>query len=228
MSDPFTDPQQNKEEEADPHFEPVIRLTDQVEVKTHEEDEDVTFKMRAKLFRFDSQAMEWKERGTGELRLLTHREHKKVRLVMRRDKTLKVCANHLITPDMKLQPNIGSDRSWVYRCHADVSEGEPTTETFAIRFGNSDNANLFKEAFIQAQETNAGLSGKTSEAAATVDSKEPTTEANDTKEEEATSGESKVEAETVPETKPEDAVQAEADKAEEDGATEESKDGETA
>jgi hypothetical protein len=50
---------------------------------------------RAKLFRFDAESSEWKERGTGDVRLLSHRETKKVRLVMRRDKTLKVCANHV-------------------------------------------------------------------------------------------------------------------------------------
>ena len=50
---------------------------------------------RAKLFRFDSSSSEWKERGTGDVRLLQHKETKKVRLVMRRDKTLKVCANHM-------------------------------------------------------------------------------------------------------------------------------------
>lgn len=50
---------------------------------------------RAKLFRFDGSSSEWKERGTGDVRLLKHKESKKVRLVMRRDKTLKVCANHL-------------------------------------------------------------------------------------------------------------------------------------
>lgn len=50
---------------------------------------------RAKLFRFAADASEWKERGTGDVRLLQSKETKKVRLVMRRDKTLKVCANHL-------------------------------------------------------------------------------------------------------------------------------------
>lgn len=49
---------------------------------------------RAKLFRFDKEAKEWKERGTGDVRLLQHKSQGKVRLVMRRDKTLKVCANH--------------------------------------------------------------------------------------------------------------------------------------
>ena len=35
----------SQEEENDPHFEPVIKLTEQVETKTGEEDEDVRFKM---------------------------------------------------------------------------------------------------------------------------------------------------------------------------------------
>lgn len=39
---------------------------------------------------------------------------------------------------MKLKENIGSDRSWVYTATADVSEGVPTVETLAIRFGNSE------------------------------------------------------------------------------------------
>lgn len=94
--------------------------------------------MRAKLFRFDSESKEWKERGTGDVRLLKHKESSKVRLVMRRDKTLKVCANHYVLPSMKLSPNVGSDRSWVWNVAADVSDGEPTAETLAIRFANSD------------------------------------------------------------------------------------------
>lgn len=55
------------------------------------------FKMRAKLFKFVSTTSEWKERGTGDVRLLKHKENGKTRLVMRRDKTLKVCANHYST-----------------------------------------------------------------------------------------------------------------------------------
>lgn len=50
--------------------------------------------MRAKLFKFDRDSREWKERGTGDVRLLKHKDNGKTRLVMRRDKTLKVCANH--------------------------------------------------------------------------------------------------------------------------------------
>lgn len=54
-----------------------------------------TLPRRAKLFRFAKADLEWKERGTGDVRLLARKDTKKVRLVMRRDKTLKVCANHI-------------------------------------------------------------------------------------------------------------------------------------
>ncbi|CAD6576552.1 MAG: hypothetical protein ASARMPREDX12_007928 [Alectoria sarmentosa] len=144
-------------ESPDVHFEPVVHLTEKVETKTNEEAEEQTFKMRAKLFKFDRESREWKERGTGDVRLLKHKENKKTRLVMRRDKTLKVCANHYVVPDMKLSPNVGSDRSWVWNAAADVSEGEPEPQTLAIRFANSENANLFKEAFIKAQQENEAL-----------------------------------------------------------------------
>lgn len=93
---------------------------------------------RAKLFRFDKAGNEWKERGTGDVRLLQHRDTLKIRLVMRRDKTLKVCANHLIAESMKLAPNVGSDRSWVYNVLADISDGEPKAELLAIRFANAE------------------------------------------------------------------------------------------
>lgn len=81
-------------EEPDVDFKPVVHLTEKVDTKTNEELEEQTFKMRAKLFKFDRDTREWKERGTGDVRLLKHKENGKTRLVMRRDKTLKVCANH--------------------------------------------------------------------------------------------------------------------------------------
>ena len=43
-----------------------------------------------------------------------------------------------VVPEMKLSPNVGSDRSWVWNAAADVSEGEPEASTLAIRFANSE------------------------------------------------------------------------------------------
>ena len=39
---------------------------------------------------------------------------------------------------MKLSPNVGSDRSWVWNAAADVSEGEAEAVTLAIRFANAE------------------------------------------------------------------------------------------
>ncbi len=77
---------------------------------------------------------------------------------------------------MKLSPNVGSDRSWVWNAAADVSEGEPEAQTLAIRFANPESkflpslvstdiniitdAKLFKEAFIKAQQDNDALFAK--------------------------------------------------------------------
>ena len=138
------------EAEVDVHFEPLVHL-EKVEVKTNEEDEEVMFKVRAKLFRFHADTQEWKERGTGDVKFLKHKETKKTRVLMRRDKTLKICANHLVQGDYELKPNIGSDRSWVYTVTADISEGEPEAQTLAIRFGNKENADKFKEHFDEAK-----------------------------------------------------------------------------
>lgn len=139
------------EEEAEVHFEPLVHL-ERVDVKTNEEDEEVLFKIRAKLFRFHADTKEWKERGTGDVKFLKHKATKKTRILMRRDKTLKICANHLVQKDYELKPNIGSDRSWVYTVTADVSEGEPEAQTLAIRFGSKENADKFKEWFEKAKE----------------------------------------------------------------------------
>jgi Ran-binding protein 1 len=49
-----------------------------------------------------------------------------------------------VVPEMKLSPNVGSDRSWVWNAAADVSEGEPEAVTLAIRFANSESEDFPK------------------------------------------------------------------------------------
>ncbi|XP_054938625.1 ran-specific GTPase-activating protein-like, partial [Physeter macrocephalus] len=104
---------------------------------------------RAKLFRFASEndLPEWKVRGTGDVKLLKHKEKGTIRLLMRRDKTLEICANHYITPMMELKPNVGSDRAWVWNTHADFADECPKQELLAIRFLNAENAQKFKTKF---------------------------------------------------------------------------------
>ena len=135
-----------------PQFEPIIPLPDKIDVKTGEEDEEVIFSHRAKLYRFVADDKQWKERGVGDIKLLRNRQSGKMRVLMRRDQVLKICANHQITIDMKLQPNAGSDRSWVWNTLADFSEQECKAEQLAVRFKSEDIAKQFKEKFEECQE----------------------------------------------------------------------------
>ena len=164
------------EEEAQVEFQPLVKL-DEVKTNTMEEDEEVTFKMRAKLFRWESDSWEkevklWKERGTGDLKLLKHKETGKVRMLMRREKTMKICANFFLSPTIELKENAGSDRSWVWQC-MDFSEEKQEVSVLAIRFANSENATKFKEAFEE---------GKASHSKAT-DGAAPPSEKKEEKEE---------------------------------------------
>ena len=135
-----------------PHFEPVIPLPDKIEVKTGEEGEEVLFSHRAKLYRFVADDKQWKDRGVGDIKLLKNKESERIRVLMRRDQVKKLCANHQITEDMRLQPNAGSDRSWVWSTLADFSEQECRAEQLAVRFKTEEIANQFKEKFEECQE----------------------------------------------------------------------------
>jgi hypothetical protein len=122
----------------------------EVEVRTGEEDEDAVFKQRCKLYRYMSDTNEWKEKGTGEIKLLSHKQNAGVfRLLMRRDQVLKLCVNHRITSDLKFE--IFNEKQ--VRWHAeDYSEGGAGRhEMLAARFKNESDAKKFKEECENAQ-----------------------------------------------------------------------------
>ncbi|XP_062181062.1 ran-binding protein 1 homolog a-like [Phragmites australis] len=132
-----------EEEDTGAPVAPIVRL-EEVAVTTGEEDEDVLLDMKAKLYRFDKDGNQWKERGTGTVKLLKHKESGKVRLVMRQAKTLKICANHIVISTTKMQEHAGSDKSCVWHA-ADFADGELKEEMFAIRFGSVENCKKFKD-----------------------------------------------------------------------------------
>ena len=63
---------------------------------------------------------------------------------------MKIICNHVVDPRIELEPNVGSDRSWVWSAW-DFSSGELEDTIFAIRFGNSDGAKEYKAAFEKAK-----------------------------------------------------------------------------
>ncbi|RHY33216.1 hypothetical protein DYB32_001797, partial [Aphanomyces invadans] len=149
-------------EEPQAYFEPVVKLNE-VEVVSGEEDEEVLYTTRAKLFDFRETLLNkgtgektWCERGVGNVRFLKHKEAGKVRLLMRQEKTLKILINHLVESRATLSANMGSDRAWVWTCY-DFSEGVVEPKTFALRFTSAENAQAFKEAHDEAKKTNKVL-----------------------------------------------------------------------
>ena len=119
--------------------------------------QDVLVNLRSKLFIFGETLLDkgtgtksWRERGIGQAKILRHKEHGRIRLLMRQEKTMKVIANHAIDHRIKLETNAGSDRSWVWSAF-DFADGELVETVFALRFADSDIANEFKTAFESAQ-----------------------------------------------------------------------------
>jgi len=142
------------DDEPNVSFEPVVQLPDNVEVKTGEEDEDVLYCQRAKLYRFvDS---EWKERGIGDVKLLRHLSTGIVRIVMRRERVLKLCLNHRISAALTLQPMPNTQgKAWTWHADDFSDSAEPTHDKFSIRFKTEDVAAEFKEAFDRVKNVEA-------------------------------------------------------------------------
>uniref|UniRef100_A0A1A7Y538 E3 SUMO-protein ligase RanBP2 n=1 Tax=Iconisemion striatum TaxID=60296 RepID=A0A1A7Y538_9TELE len=149
-----TDEEQDvtQDEERDgQYFEPVVPLPDLVELSTGEENEQVVFSYRAKLYRYDKEAKQWKERGIGDLKILQNYNTKQVRLIMRRDQVLKICANHRIAPVMRLEPMKGAEKAWVWSALDFAEDGEGKMEQLAVRFKLQETANSFKQVFEEAK-----------------------------------------------------------------------------
>ncbi|KAK6943467.1 Ran binding domain [Dillenia turbinata] len=132
-----------EDEDTGAQVAPIIKL-EEVAVTTGEEDEDAILDLKAKLYRFDKDGTQWKERGVGTVKLLKHKESGKVRLVFRQSKTLKICANHLVLPTMSVQEHSGNDKSCVWHA-TDFADGELKEELFCIRFASVENCKSFME-----------------------------------------------------------------------------------
>ena len=147
---PLQSPELYHEEETNVYFEPLVHLPDDYEVKTGEEDEEVLYVHRAKLYRFHDG--EWKDRGLGDVKLLRHRTTRRTRILMRREQVLKLCLNHQVAPELELKPMAGADGcAWVWHAE-DFADGSSTHEQFAIRFKTAQDAEEFKAVFDGAKE----------------------------------------------------------------------------
>ncbi|KAI6187185.1 RanBD1 domain-containing protein [Aphelenchoides besseyi] len=126
---------------------PNVELPSLVEQRTGEENEDILFQSRARVYRYVPESREVKERGTGELKILKHKETKKVRVLMRRDQTYKLCANFNIPQGFSPTFSKGRESTLVWTC-TDFSETDEHPDgdqmTMLCRFKDKEAATEFK------------------------------------------------------------------------------------
>ncbi|XP_053303162.1 E3 SUMO-protein ligase RanBP2 isoform X2 [Pleuronectes platessa] len=133
----------------DIHFERIVSLPE-VETRTGEEDEEILFKERAKLYRFDRDLSQWKERGVGDLKILFHPSKHFYRILMRQEQVLRVCANHNITEAMELKPMPVSANALTWTA-TDYSDGHGEVEQLAAKFITAKIAESFEKTFRKCQ-----------------------------------------------------------------------------
>ena len=149
---------------------PSVTLDVKENITTGEEEEETLYSQRSKLLRWakneeeEGPAGEWKERGTGDVKLLKNKASGLVRLLMRQEKTMKIVANHYVVGNAgafySLKPNAGSDKIWVWLAQ-DYAEGEMAVEQFALKFGTPEKAKSFYDAFEEAKTINAAAATAT-------------------------------------------------------------------
>ncbi|KAK6053459.1 RanBP1 domain protein, partial [Cooperia oncophora] len=137
----------DEEYEPDVHFAPVVPLPDLVDVKTGEEEEQVVFVARAKLFRFIKETKENKERGVGDLKILRNPKNNAHRVVMRREQS---DANFAYLPTIELNEKKGMPNvyNWICRDYSESNEG--VDEIFTAKFKTAEIAKEFHDKFKEA------------------------------------------------------------------------------
>lgn len=140
-------------------FKPIANLS-LVEVRTMEENEDVLFQTRSKLFVYIKEDIYggevrknwWKERGLGDLKVLKDRTTSNCRLLMRQEKTLKICLNHMISPLTNLQP--GMEDKFLSFFAVDFADEKVKEDMFLLKFPSKEVAEKFKQHFDEAKAFN--------------------------------------------------------------------------
>jgi Ran-binding protein 1 len=110
---------------------------------------------KAKLYRYREE--EWKERGTGKLKFLQHNSTHMIRMVVRAEKTGRVCLNHkVIKKDIfcELKKNLTENKAWMWMANNDYSDGAASVQNFCARFSNDEDYGRFAVEFNKACEEN--------------------------------------------------------------------------
>lgn len=125
----------------------VVDVKEQTDVKTGEEEEDVLFDARARLYALvlSDTLAGWKERATGSVHLNTHRATKKHRIIMRADSLYKVVLNLPIGSGTKVTRGFPSSAASERFVRITGSEETGKLTQFALRLQTANLANELHE-----------------------------------------------------------------------------------
>ncbi|TNV75997.1 hypothetical protein FGO68_gene2726 [Halteria grandinella] len=130
---------------------PMAPLAPYVPV-TGEENEDLIMKLKCKLYRYKDE--EWKERATGYLKILRHKQHPhKIRMIVRQDKIFKIRAHFIISesPMCDIVLHSSNDKTYLWRCHDFSDTPAGVVEYFSCKFLTQADAITFRDAFTSAK-----------------------------------------------------------------------------
>eukprot|EP01138_Halocafeteria_seosinensis_P016450 gb/GECG01016781.1/.p1 GENE.gb/GECG01016781.1/~~gb/GECG01016781.1/.p1 ORF type:complete len:668 (+),score=125.42 gb/GECG01016781.1/:1-2004(+) len=133
---------------------PEVSLSDAAPTKSLEEEEDVLFKVRGKLYRLAEG--EWKERGLGDVKLSQDPKSKKIRFVLFQQGNFKLRANFYPMPDIDIKPHEQDGRLTLWSCK-DFSDSEPEVWTFMLKVKEEETAESFRKEFQKAASNNGEL-----------------------------------------------------------------------
>ena len=123
--------------------------------ETRDEACEVLFDERVRLFRFDAPSSEWKERGTGNMKVLHDKETDDYYVVQRRDVTFKLSAYFFCDPAMELKTHGGSDKAYTFTAYDysyDDNKQQGEAHVLAAMFKTAEIATAFQTAFEKGQE----------------------------------------------------------------------------
>uniref|UniRef100_A0A915P8U2 RanBD1 domain-containing protein n=1 Tax=Meloidogyne floridensis TaxID=298350 RepID=A0A915P8U2_9BILA len=147
----------DKPEEFTPkdNFIPIVPLPSKIETKSGEENEEIVFEARCRLFRFDKADKEYKTRGTGDLKILFDKQKNRYRCVARNSEGLsKLFANFVLFANFKVEKK-EKPNCLIWRCKDSSENIEGSDETFLAKFRDGETAQKFSK---KVEEIVSGLS----------------------------------------------------------------------
>ncbi|XP_024081343.1 E3 SUMO-protein ligase RanBP2-like isoform X1 [Cimex lectularius] len=120
----------------------------QISLATEEANEEVLFNSNAVLCRFVEGSCKEKEEGV--IKILKGKAENKARILMRKNKDHKICANHFITADLTL--TVSSPNSWIWSAQ-DFTKGPMQLEQLCVQFKTKAESEQFKMVFDKVKNT---------------------------------------------------------------------------